>query len=245
GGSSVVFNGTYQPFTVGSTSQGWTSAVATAIINQPLPRLDIASNAGWARVHRQATIITANGNEATYHSGGEFIVRITGAMSSSIQRIEYGSTITMTPRFDPSTSRVDVRVQADLSDLVDTGADVPGRSIARVNTLVNLQLGQSIILSGMRSRSTTGGSQGLPLLAQIPILGALFGSQSRRSRENEMVIFVVPTVIEGMSRQAEDRVAAAMRGYEDFGGILPGYFQEHGLVPRPVERNPATAPAGR
>jgi type II secretory pathway component GspD/PulD (secretin) len=108
-----------------------------------------------------------------------------------------------------------------------------------------LNLGQSIILSGMRGRSTTGGSQGLPLLAQIPILGALFGSQTRINRENEMVIFVVPTVIEGMSRQAEDRVAAAMRAYEDFGGILPGMFQENGLVPRPVERGPAGAPSRR
>ena len=32
--------------------------------NQPLPRLDIAANGGYARVLRQATLITANGNEA-------------------------------------------------------------------------------------------------------------------------------------------------------------------------------------
>jgi len=219
-----------------------TSAIATAIINQPLPRLDLASQAGWARVHRQATLVTANGNEATYHSGGEYNIRITNGLTADIRRIDFGSTMTMTPRFDPSTSRVDVRINADLSDLVDTGADIPGRSISRVNTLVNLQLGQSIILSGMRGRSSTGGSNGLPLLAQIPILGVFFGSQSRRSRENEMVVFIVPTVIEGMSRQAEDRVAAAMRAYEDFGGILPGNFPENGLVPRPVERGPS-APA--
>jgi pilus assembly protein CpaC len=241
GNSQVVFNGAYSFIPTMGMSPGVTSAVATAIINQPLPRLDLASQSGWARVHRQATLVTANGNEATYHSGGEYNIRITNGLSVDIRRIDFGSTMTMTPRFDPSTSRVDVRINADLSDLVDTGADIPGRSISRVNTLVNLQLGQSIILSGMRGRSSTGGSTGLPLLAQIPILGAFFGSQSRRSRENEMVVFIVPTVIEGMSRQAEDRVAAAMRAYEDFGGILPGNFQENGLVPRPVERGAAPA----
>jgi pilus assembly protein CpaC len=241
GNSNVVFNGAYSFIPMMGMSAGVTSAIATAIINQPLPRLDLASQAGWARVHRQATLVTANGNEATYHSGGEYNIRITNGLTADIRRIDFGSTMTMTPRFDPSTSRVDVRINADLSDLVDTGAEVPGRSISRVNTLVNLQLGQSIILSGMRGRSSTGGSNGLPLLAQIPILGAFFGSQSRRSRENEMVIFIVPTVIEGITRQAEDRVAAALRAYEDFGGILPGNFQENGLVPRPTERGPAPA----
>lgn len=208
-------------------------AGVTALINQPLPRLDIASSAGWAKVHRQATIVTANGNEASYHSGGELNFQIASAVAVDIRRIEFGSTISLTPRFDPSTSRVDVRVQADLSDLVETGTPIPGRNVSRINTLVNLQLGQSIILSGMRGRSTSSGSTGLPLLAQIPIVGALFGSQVHRERENEMVVFVVPSVIEGMSRQAEDRVAAALRAYEEFSGNV----QDNVLVPRPVTGN--------
>jgi len=243
-GGSAVVNANYSLLPTMGMTAGWQSAIATAVINQPLPRLDLASSVGWARVHRQATVVTVNGNEATYHSGGEFNTRVPGALGSgSIQRIEHGTTLTLTPRFDPTSSRVDVRVQADMSDLVDTGADVPGRSISRVSTLVNLQLGQSIILSGMRGRTTTGGSQGIPGLAQIPILGALFGSQSRITRDNEMVIFVVPTVIEGVSRQAEDRIAQALRAYEEFGGILPGVFPENGLVPRPAERGaPGVAP---
>ena len=49
---------------------------------------------------------------------------------------------------------------------------MPGRNIARVDTLVNLQLGQSIVLSGFRGRSSTQSSTGLPWLAQIPLLGA-------------------------------------------------------------------------
>ena len=95
---------------------------------------------------------------------------------------------------------------------------------------MNLQLGQSMVLGGMRGRSLTVGSNGLPGLAQIPILGALFGAQSRRDGENEMVLFVVPTVIEGMSRQSEDRVANALRSFEEFGGNVG----DANLVPRPA-----------
>ncbi len=202
----------------------------TGAITQALPRLDLASNAGWARVHRQSTLITANGVEAKFRSGGEVNVRVANGLTSTVQPINFGTALTVTPRFDPSTSRVDVRVVADISELVENGTDVPGRNISQVETLVNLQLGQSMVLGGMRGRSLTVGSNGLPGLAQIPILGALFGSQSRRDGENEMVLFVVPTVIEGMSRQSEDRVANALRSYEEFGGNVG----EANLIPRPA-----------
>jgi pilus assembly protein CpaC len=205
----------------------------TGVISQALPRLDLASNAGWARVHRQATVVTANGVEARYRSGGEVNVQVANGLTSTVQAISFGTNLTITPRFDPSTSRVDVRVVAENSELVETGAPVPGRNISQVETLVNLQLGQSIVLSGMRGRTLTVGSNGLPGLAQIPVVGALFGSQSRREQENEMVVFLVPTVIEGMTRQAEDRVANAMRSYEEFGGNV----SEANLVPRPASPN--------
>jgi pilus assembly protein CpaC len=205
----------------------------TGIVQQALPRLDLASGAGWARVHRQSTLITANGVEAKFRSGGEVNVRVANSLTSTVQPITFGTTLTVTPRFDPSTSRVDVRVVADISELVENGADIPGRNVSQIETLVNLQLGQSMVLGGMRGRALTVGSQGLPGLAQIPVVGALFGSQSRRDQENEMVLFIVPTVIEGMSRQSEDRVANALRSYEEFGGNVG----EANLVPRPATGN--------
>ncbi|MDP3276822.1 MAG: pilus assembly protein N-terminal domain-containing protein [Deltaproteobacteria bacterium] len=211
----------------------------SGIVTQALPRIDLASNAGWARVHRQATLVTANGVEAKYRSGGEVNVRVANGLTSTVQAIAFGTQLSVTPRFDPSTSRVDVRVTADISELVENGTDIPGRNISQVETLVNLQLGQSIVLSGMRGRTMTVGSNGLPGLAQIPIVGALFGAQSRRDSENEMVVFVVPTVIEGMSRQAEDRVANALRSYEEFGGNVG----DASLLPRPAAATGAATPS--
>lgn len=216
---------------VGGTMPG--SLNLTGIVQQALPRLDLASGAGWARVHRQSTLITANGVEAKFRSGGEVNVRVANGLTSTVQAISYGTTLTVTPRFDPSTSRVDVRVVADISELVESGSDIPARNVSQIETLVNLQLGQSMVLGGMRGRALTVGSQGLPGLAQIPVVGALFGSQSRRDQENEMVLFIVPTVIEGMSRQSEDRVANALRAYEEFRGNVG----EAHLVPQPAMSN--------
>ncbi|MEZ4406756.1 MAG: type II and III secretion system protein [Polyangiales bacterium] len=196
--------------------------LAQAIItNQPLPRLDLASNGGWARILRQATVITANGNEANYRNGGELNFKLIGANgSSSLATISFGTTLTVTPRFDPQSSRIDIRVDADISDPVQNGGELPGRNISHLTTLVNLQLGQSIVMSGFRSRSQTQGTSGLPGLRQIPILGYLFGTEQASEQEREGMIFIIPTVVEGISRSAQDRVAEALRQYEQFSGDI-------------------------
>lgn len=196
--------------------------LAQAIItNQPLPRLDLASNGGWARILRQATVITANGNEANYRNGGEMNFKLIGSNgSSSLATISFGTTLTVTPRFDPQSSRIDIRVQADISDPVQNGGELPGRNISHLSTLVNLQLGQSIVMSGFRSRSQSRGTSGLPGLRQIPILGYLFGSEQASEDEREGMIFIIPTVVEGISRSSRDRVAEALRQYEQFSGDI-------------------------
>jgi pilus assembly protein CpaC len=191
------------------------------VTNQPLPRLDIASNGGYARILRQATVITANGNEATYRNGGEANFRlISGNGSATLATIPFGTQIKVTPRFDPQSSRIDLRVNADISDLVQQGTELPGRNLSLLDTLVNLQLGQSIIMGGFRSRSQTNGTSGLPGLRSIPILGYLFGSEANDEQEREGMIFIVPTVVEGVSRSAQDRVAEALRQYEQFSGDM-------------------------
>ena len=206
------------PMGMGGVGDGVQLAQAI-ITNQPLPRLDIASNGGWARILRQATVITANGNEANYRNGGELNFKLIGTNGSSqLATIPFGTTLTVTPRFDPQSSRIDIRVNADISDPVNNGGDMPGRNISHVSTLVNLQLGQSIVMSGFRSRSQSIGSTGLPGLRQIPILGYLFGSETNSEQEHEGMIFIVPTVVEGLSRSAQDRVAEALRQYEQFSG---------------------------
>jgi pilus assembly protein CpaC len=207
------------PMGMGGVAEGVQLAQAI-ITNQPLPRLDIASNGGWARILRQATVITANGSEAQYRNGGEINYKLIGANATSIATISYGTQLTVTPRFDPQSSRIDIRVNADISDPVENGGDVPGRNISHVTTLVNLQLGQSIVMSGFRSRSQSQGSSGLPGLRQIPILGYLFGSERNAEQEHEGMIFIVPTVVEGLSRSAQDRVAEALRQYEAFSGDI-------------------------
>lgn len=201
---------------------GATTASAT-IASEVLPRLDLAENSGWAKVIREASVVMANGEQSTFESGGELNFRIQGAVSSSIEKISYGSRIEVQPRYDRTTGRLDVKIGAVVSELSDAGPDgLPGRTYTNLKTLVNLKLGQSIVLGGIHTTSSGHGSEGLPLLSRIPVLGYLFSAKSFREAEVENLIFIVPSVVQSTSTKKRDRVAEAFEVYKHFDGGVTG-----------------------
>lgn len=218
GGANVLQSQFQYDFIAGTT----TSAQAT-ITNQPLPGLDIAARNGWAKVMKQSTVITTNGTEATFENGGEENFPITSGLTAGIQKIQFGTNVTVQPRYDQAKRELEVGVKADVSDLVPTstgGTTLPARQTSKLTTLVHMKLGQSLILSGIRSRSQTHDIVGLPILSEIPVLGVLFGSHGNRKEDIEGAIFIIPSVVESAPKGALEMIKAAMSQYTDYSGDL-------------------------
>jgi type II secretory pathway component GspD/PulD (secretin) len=197
------------------------TSASMVVSNQPLPRLDILQSSGWAKIARQAALVTANGKPATFSSGGEVNLSVQGALTAEIRTIDFGSTIKVRPRYDDKTRRIELSVSADVSDLTDDrGSGIPGRTVSKLNTIVNLELGQSIMLAGLNSHSENYAASGLPLLSQIPVLGALFGSRTARDERRKVVLFIVPSVVDVVSAKARDRIGEALKIYSSYDGDL-------------------------
>lgn len=197
-----------------------------------LPRLDIAQSNGWSRIYRQASVVAVNGQQAQVNVGGEVNFLVPGNVGGSIETIEFGTILTCTPRYDPDSGRLEIQINADVSDLTDDGGSgVPGRNVSTLSTLVNMELGQSVVLGGVIARSGQRSRDGFPGLSQIPVLGALFGSHSRRWEESETLLFIIPTIVQGIPLQQRNRIQEAIRIYEDFrGGVAEVELVEQ---PRP------------
>lgn len=201
---------------------GTTTTAQASIVNQPLPGLDLAARKGWAKVMKQATIVMQNGTEGLFESGGEQnFAQVTG-LTAQIYRIVYGTHVQVLPRFDASSGEMEVRVQAEVSELTAaaTGSVLPSRNTSKLATNVHMKLGQSLVLSGIRSQSQQRTSTGLPLLSEIPILGAFFGTQAGLKEDVEGAVFIIPGVVESVPRGSQDIVSTAMRQYERYSGDL-------------------------
>jgi pilus assembly protein CpaC len=127
---------------------------------------------------------------------------------------------------------------------VSAGTNLPGRNVSKLEALVRLKLGQSIVLSGIHSNAERKSTNGLPLLSQIPILGALFGSTGRTEDEVEGAMFVVPSVVDAVSRSAREIVDEAAQQYERYSGDLEGAtrWQEAPVPPDGALPAPAWQP---
>ena len=54
---------------------------------------------------------------------------------------------------------------------------------------------ETIILGGFISGERTKSKSGVPILKDIPLLGPLFSSNSRKDDRNELIIMIRPTVL--------------------------------------------------
>jgi pilus assembly protein CpaC len=194
------------------------SGTATLVASQALPALDLAQQRGWAKVLKHSVVVTTSGSEATFENGGEQNFSVANGITSAIQAIKFGTNVTVLPRYDISTKELEVKVNANVSDLTSSTNQLPGRSTSAINTFVHLKLGQSLVLSGIRTSRTTHNVAGLPGLSQIPVLGLLFGSHSNAENEVEGAVFIIPSVVDTVPRRTHDIVDAAMKQYEDYSG---------------------------
>ena len=197
------------------------TGTATLSAAQALPALDHAQTRGWAKVLKHSVVVTTSGSEATFENGGEQNFAVAAGLTSSIQAIKFGTNVTVLPRYDMSNSQLDVKVVANVSDLTSPGGGaLPGRSTSTINTFVHLKLGQSLVLSGIRTSRQTHGVTGVPGLSQIPVLGLLFGSHSNNEDEVEGAVFIIPSVVDTAPRRSHDIVDAAMKQFEDYSGKI-------------------------
>ena len=65
-----------------------------------------------------------------------------------------------------------------------------------------MQDGHTLVIGGLISESTNKTSTGIPLLSQIPVLGALFGSTTNKKTRQELIVMVTPHVV-GNSEEAD------------------------------------------
>ena len=217
-GSTLNINVDQSPAEAPATGRT-TETTLSLIATSALPRLDLAQASGWARIFRQAAVITANGTRAEFESGGELNIIVNTGITGTLEQIEFGTKLKMLPRYDAETHRLEVQIEADVSDLADDhGTGIPGRIISRVHSLVNLELGQSIVIAGIVARTDTRSRTGFPGLSQIPVIGALFGVHARIEEESEALLFVVPSVVEAIPLTSRNRIQEALRVYEDFRG---------------------------
>ncbi|WP_137916857.1 type II and III secretion system protein family protein [Hydrogenophaga sp. 2FB] len=163
--------------------------------------LGLLEGNGLARVLAEPTLVALSGQSANFLSGGEIPVPIAqGLGTTSIEYKPFGIGLTVSPTV-LSNQRIVLKVAPEASELdyanavTLSGVAVPAISTRRADTTVELGDGESFVIGGLVSRTTTSSVDKVPGLGDIPVLGTVFKRQDFQQNERELVIVVTPHLV--------------------------------------------------
>ena len=171
--------------------------------------IDAEASKGRAKLLAEPNLLAGNRDTASFLEGGEFPVPIAqpganGTVTLTIQFREFGIRLNFVPEIiSDSLIKLAVRPEVSSLDFANgvniSGFRIPALRTRRASTTVDVKRNQSLIISGLFSEDRQRTRTGIPLLMDIPILGALFGTSSWQSTEQELLILVTPTIVNPMA----------------------------------------------
>jgi len=128
---------------------------------------------------------------STYNGG-------TTGIGSSYSQLSVGVSLNVTPFINPD-GLVVMQIQEEIDDIsgytqID-GNPVPNTASKTLSSNVAVKDRDSIILGGAIYSEKDFNKSGVPLLQDIPLLGALFSSRSSNKTRNELLVLMRPTVL--------------------------------------------------
>ena len=125
----------------------------------------------------------------------------TNVVTTTAQYIDTGVLMQVTPHINQG-GLVTLDVQVEVSDpqflpgQQEAGA-APQLNTRSVQTILNVQSGQTMVMGGLIGETRGNTSEGLPLISRIPIIGGLFGTQNLTNNRTELVMFITPRLVDG------------------------------------------------
>ncbi|HEU4458266.1 MAG TPA: pilus assembly protein N-terminal domain-containing protein [Methylibium sp.] len=204
-------------------------------------RINLLANDGDAVVLASPQLTARSGKQARMNVGGRVPIVVVGGLGDrTVETLTYGVGLSVTPWVGRNGS-IHASISTEVSE-PDGSVTINGQPAfreRRVETVFNVRDGQTMVLSGLIQRNKSTTVTKVPLLGDVPLLGALFRSTREAESESEVVIFVTPTIVDADSDSVRQRIAES----EARAGRYLGAPARVGLEPVPA--SPAPAPTAQ
>jgi pilus assembly protein CpaC len=153
------------------------------------------------RTLAKPNLVTQSGKEAKFISGGEFPYPVSTTNNTiGVQFKEFGIGLIFTPVVVDGET-INLRVLPEVSSLdfsqglVSAGFRIPVIRKNQTYTTINVKNGESFAIAGLLNNEVRQAVAKIPLLGDIPILGALFRSTRFQHAESELLFLVTVKIV--------------------------------------------------
>jgi type IV pilus secretin PilQ/predicted competence protein len=186
-------------------------------------RLSQLEQEGQVRIISKPAVATTNNKPAEIKSvekyrvklpnGGLSIASGSGATSSgsgdvATQTIEAGIVLNVTPQASPDYYiLLDIKAKSSSfgSERVD---GIPNEIERSASSSVLVSSGQTFALGGIYKITELDSVAGVPFLKDIPVLGTFFRSNITEHKDEELLFFITPRIVEGSFEDATSKVVS-------------------------------------
>jgi general secretion pathway protein D len=168
-------------------------------------KLDLMKQNGAAHVLSEPSVLCINNKEAEIYVGRTQSILTTaqqstlgqGNLVNNYSREDIGITLKVKPRLS-SNNKVSLEVSAVIEDVLQRATveqDRPTTTKRKVVTNAIVNNGETIILGGMIKNAGGKSVTSVPILGDIPLIGALFRSKGNVVRRINVVVYLTPFIV--------------------------------------------------
>lgn len=160
--------------------------------------LNLGESENQVKVISSPKTVVLNKEEANLTQGTPVLVRTTSTTVNGPISTEQVQSAMLGLRVKPTVAN-DGSVLLNIDVSRDTPYNLGGNNSAvatrNMKTMVVVESGSTLVIGGIYTMSTSFTASGFPILRKLPIIGALFGSESENTDRSELFIFITPRIL--------------------------------------------------
>lgn len=171
--------------------------------------VNAAEQKGDIKILAEPKLLAVDNEEASFNVGNEVPIpsEVGNYGNISYKFKKTGVILNFKPTIMEKTGRIRLKLSPEVSE-IDRSAgivagdqtSVPGFKTRKVDTTVELMDGETLVIAGLLTNTSTKNKSQVPGLGNIPVLGVLFRNSENVTNDSELVIFITPKIVDNMTR---------------------------------------------
>lgn len=124
--------------------------------------------------------------------------------------VDIGVTLKVTPQINED-GYITMRIHPEVSSLAAALDAGPRITTREADTTVRIKEGKTLVIAGLIKQKEQGSKEKIPILGDIPLLGALFSRSEHNREQKELAVFITPKI----TRSEEEKAALAQKKIEE------------------------------
>ena len=205
-----------------------TGGLNVVVGNHALPRVVINAlhNLTDVKILSNPSLVVVDNGEATLEVGDQVPIStgsatVLSANNAVVNTVDYKNTgiiLHVQPRVN-SNGSVLLDIDQEISAVQNPGSPnsqnlTPTITERKVSSEISVVSGQTVLLAGLIQDQQDQGREGIPMLNQIPFVGAALGTTGTSQVRTELIIFIRPQIIRdgADASMVAEELRAKMRG---------------------------------